>query len=684
MIQRKSKLKKILTRTNSISAIKGTRKTSILLKQYKSSTANKVSGQQLLAAFALESRSKTNALASGPASERKSQRRKKRERYEAAVRSCQLDHSDILLVLLRQHNVDPERASSKTGFTLLIISTQFGHMDCVLALLAQRGVNIDKIDRWGWSPLHWAAKDPERVRILQQLLRKKAKKNQRDGMYGRTPFEICCENGNEVGAIALLEQQCKVRYKVPPPKGFGLNFELPKWAFAKSPFNSLAVFLLIISQEGAVVKVKKLLDYIDNETFKRSNETEACKERHKQAGRGGIIDYRATPHGETCLMRAAANGHAGVLNVILLRSCIIRKYINAESPRCGSALGLACSAGSIDSVKVLIRYGAFINREEIHTGLTPIMTAAKSIDNANLLIALLERKAEMDQQDTKDGLSAIMISAWCGHSENVLELLERGADLTLASNNGVTPLMMCCAKQMKDCVKRMIDQHRTNVTSSEEEEEDDYDDYSDNGKPTSTLTFTYQLINATDEDGWNSLRWACEGDARDVVMLLLDTKKITIDAAAFAVDASGAWIDPPWIKPYVDCVRIKVEENLRENGLDRWIGSVPIDRLLVASRGDFNAAMRLSVVQAHEAIVRHEKMEKRMHRQLLKAEVHVERKNRARGGKNWNLQGEVSSLLDRGATRASTTSVNDLAFMMLPSLEMNAPPKVCEGEVWNV
>ena len=130
---------------------------------------------------------------------------------------------------------------------------------------------------------------------------------------------------------------------------------------------------------------------------------------------------------------------------------------------------------------------------------------------------------------------------------------------------------------------------------------------------------------------------------------------------------------------------IYYSKHLIANDLEKWVGCVPVEELLVATQGDYNAAMRVSIVRAKQAIKLHAQNEKRMHREILKNEVVVERGRRARGGVNFSLKGEVRSLLDKASTRSSTTSVNDLAFMLLPSLNMTVPKKT-EGEwadAWN-
>ena len=117
---------------------------------------------------------------------------------------------------------------------------------------------------------------------------------------------------------------------------------------------------------------------------------------------------------------------------------------------------------------------------------------------------------------------------------------------------GVTCLMMCCAQSLARCVQHILSMN--NDYREEEEMEGEMKGEMEGEIITEEWeqhTLLYRLLNVTDKDGWNTLRWACEGDSDDVVMLLLDTKKIKMTSDAFILDGSGAWIDPPWIRPYV-------------------------------------------------------------------------------------------------------------------------------------
>jgi ankyrin repeat protein len=686
----KALMQKTKSRSSSMVALKG-RKTTVLLKQYRNNDTppdqRKDLAKQLLSAFTLEDRM-YNAMDRSKPLPKGSRHRKIRERFRAAIRACQLNHSDILLLLIRQFHVDPNRQDNNTGATLLTTSIHFGHIECCILLISQRGIKIDMTDRWGWSALHWASTDANRVDILEHLLRNHCDKNLKDGMSGRTSIELCCQNGNEEGALALLNSSkhtanaggvLKLRYKIPKAKGFNLTFDLPTWAIPASTYDIRSVLLLVLATLGDVKKIGKLLHAIDKEKRARKNETKAARERAKQDNRGPVIDYRRTPRKETSLMRCATHKQSKTLKFILENSKENCQYINAESDTNGSALGMACGSGCIACTNLLIKYGAFIHREELHTGLTPLMTACKSGEFPDLLDILFRKHyVNVDQVDTHDHLSAMMVSAWSGHSENVIALLKCDANVTLCSNAGVSCLMMMCAKSLDWCVRKTIEKYQ--LKELEEEEKVEREGEQKESRPGS---FLFKLLNAVDEDGWNSLRWACEGNSLACIDLLLDTHLISIPPSAFEINPNtGTWIEPAYLQPYIECVRGKIQKHLIKHNLEQWVGAVPVAELLLSTKGDYNQAMKLSVVRAQEAIVRHEKQEKRMHNEILRTEVVHERSRRARGGVHYSATGEVSSLLDKSSTRSSTTSVNDLAFMLLPELSMSVP-KPKEG-VWSM
>ena len=78
------------------------------------------------------------------------------------------------------------------------------------------------------------------------------------------------------------------------------------------------MLLLVLATTGDTKRIDHLLNHVAKETQRRSLEDPAAKERYATEGRGPVVEYLRTPHGESCLMRAAEHGQSAVLDVSLL------------------------------------------------------------------------------------------------------------------------------------------------------------------------------------------------------------------------------------------------------------------------------------------------------------------------------------------------------------------------------
>ena len=66
--------------------------------------------------------------------------------------------------------------------------------------------------------------------------------------------------------------------------------------------------------------------------------------------------------------------------------------------------------------------------------------------------ALLDRGADVNQADN-DGTTPLIIVSGTGHVEVVRALLDRGADVNQATNNGGTPLMLAKAFKHTEIIR---------------------------------------------------------------------------------------------------------------------------------------------------------------------------------------------------------------------------------------
>ncbi|XP_059174816.1 ankyrin repeat and KH domain-containing protein 1-like [Physella acuta] len=108
-----------------------------------------------------------------------------------------------------------------------------------------------------------------------------------------------------------------------------------------------------------------------------------------------------------------------------------------------------------ERVKLLIKYGANVNFKD-HNGKTPLMKASKISDTQDVLRALLQAGADVNQQNNK-GESALHYAAVCESTDNAKILLEFKSDINLQNNMGMTPLFYSLPRGHKDMIDFLIE-----------------------------------------------------------------------------------------------------------------------------------------------------------------------------------------------------------------------------------
>ena len=112
---------------------------------------------------------------------------------------------------------------------------------------------------------------------------------------------------------------------------------------------------------------------------------------------------------------------------------------------------IAAHNGHLNSVKILLRYGADIEargtlkiQNDVIEGCTPLWAAA-SAGHLDVVKLLIKRKADVDGRASK-GSTPLRVAAHDGHLDVVRCLVERGADVnTRIYDDESTPLMVACS-----------------------------------------------------------------------------------------------------------------------------------------------------------------------------------------------------------------------------------------------
>ena len=178
--------------------------------------------------------------------------------------------------------------------------------------------------------------------------------------------------------------------------------------------------------------------------------------------------------GWTALMWASCRGHTEIVNVLLQRGA----QVDLQDTDGSTALMLASDNEDMDIAKLLMDHGAKVGRDHvlvaacmsgddslvlslINSGVnvnclvkidgsewSPLMMAS-SEGHTDIVKLLLQRGAQVDLQDNV-GLTALMWASEAGNVETVQLLLEHGARVDLETNDGITAMNRAGSHEILD------------------------------------------------------------------------------------------------------------------------------------------------------------------------------------------------------------------------------------------
>ena len=323
----------------------------------------------------------------------------------------------------RVQNTSSTSAQTVAAPSLVADAAMKGDDAAVRSLLKQKAdVNAPQGD--GMTALHWAAASGNQG-LAEVLIAAGAKTSllKRIGQY--TPLHVAAKGGHDAVMRRLLAAG----------------------ADARALTTTGAAPLHFAAAAGSVEAVKLLLDA------------------------GVDVNVREPQWGQTPLMFAAAAGRTEVVRALLARSAdvgITGKVIDlnvrdredsadsrARNARVAAiqrelaARAAAASGGAAPAVATgraprddsgnepePLGYAALVGA---HGGLAAAHLAARE-GWAETVFALLDGGADINQRTASDGTSLLLMAAINGHFDLARQLLARGADPTLASDAGATPL----------------------------------------------------------------------------------------------------------------------------------------------------------------------------------------------------------------------------------------------------
>jgi hypothetical protein len=158
----------------------------------------------------------------------------------------------------------------------------------------------------------------------------------------------------------------------------------------------------------------------------------------------GLLDAQ-NANGSTPLMAASMDGHVGVVRWLLDKGPVMIDRVTIDNN--SISLWIACFKGHAPVVKLLMERGA--DPALLGLGKTALTAACGKghLEVVRVLVGHPSGKANIDHRDV-DGMTALWVACAYGRGEVARVLLESGADPTIASSIGTTP--MAIAKQATD------------------------------------------------------------------------------------------------------------------------------------------------------------------------------------------------------------------------------------------
>ncbi|KAF5831654.1 ankyrin repeat-containing domain protein [Dunaliella salina] len=242
------------------------------------------------------------------------------------------------------------------------------------------------------------------------------------------------------------------------------------------------------SRRGQTARVKELLD---------------C---------GAAVD-KTSENGWTSLHKACRSGHTDVIRLLLSRGADLEKTKHDGY----TGLHLACLNGHKDAVLLLLNRGAAVDRK--NRAEKTALDLAKE-ENETAVVSLLESKI----QDT-DLEASLRIACGRGHTDTARQLLDRGAAVDGADEDGKTPLHRACDDGHQGTAQLLLDRGAAVDSLTEDGWTPLHFACRDGTAPVVELLLSHSAAtNAAKDDGYTPLHLASLNRHRDAVQLLLNHK----------------------------------------------------------------------------------------------------------------------------------------------------------------
>jgi serine/threonine-protein phosphatase 6 regulatory ankyrin repeat subunit B len=223
-------------------------------------------------------------------------------------------------------------------------------------------------------------------------------------------------------------------------------------------------------------------------------------------------------------MIATAIGHLQIVQTLLSAKGI---DIDAKDQFGQTALIIAAIKGNDEAARALINKGANVNAAN-NNGRTPLMIAT-AIGHLQIVQALLSAPGiDIDAKD-QFGQTALIIAATKGNDEAARALINKGANVNAANNNGWTPLMSAAQHGHLTTIQILLSAKGIDIDTKNSDGATALILAAANGKDdiVKELINNGADVNITDNNGRTPQMWALQGGHQTTAQILLNSTRIS-------------------------------------------------------------------------------------------------------------------------------------------------------------
>ena len=340
------------------------------------------------------------------------------------IQAAQVGHTDMVMMLIEEGaSVDQ---AQDTGITPLLFAAQNGCLE-VVRVLVGAGASVDQADNTGDAPLIQSAKNGH-LEVVQELIKAGASVNQ-TSHDGCSPLWRAASKGQIEVLRMLAEAGADVEQ-------VGVGGMTPLCAAAQFGYPGAVQVLLGLGatsagqardDDGATPLVLAAMGATQPASIYHHevNPTDHCEVVRVLVGAGASVD-QAAKDGTSPLLMAAKNGCLKVMKVLVAAGAAV----DQADENGATALAMAAGLGHLQVVRTLVEAGAdkSIKFQGPWQGSLTALTIAQARGHREVVDFLVN--------------TPLCLAVQNGRSEEVLTLVEAGASVDQARDDGATPLIM--------------------------------------------------------------------------------------------------------------------------------------------------------------------------------------------------------------------------------------------------